>query len=78
MTEPLTPLDRELCEALEVMIRRWTASHQNWVQAVVDLQNEGRHEEARSIRNTALQALNGFPVADARAALAKAKDHTNG
>jgi len=63
----------QLLEALEGMVRRHAASQQNWVQAVMDAQHSGDHELSASLRNTALQALDHFPIEQARAAIAKAR-----
>ena len=63
----------ELVECLEGMLLRHEASRQNWTQAVMDAQKSGDYELSCSLRNTALQALEDFPIDAARAALARVR-----
>ena len=68
-SDALREENERLREALKGMVERHVASEQNWTQAAVDAQRRGDFELRNSIINTALQALDGFPLAQAVAAL---------
>ena len=59
----------ELEAGLRGMLTRHSAAKQNWEQAAVDAQRAGDFALRDRITNTALQALTGFPVTEARALL---------